>query len=138
MMDDSMHSYDNNVPQKSQFYVGLEKCIGDLKGLWFQGHLLVVDVQGVYSHDGNVSGKSEFYVWLDKCIGDLKGLLFNSKVLVVGVHCMGGHDAFAILSELASRNLLNLTSNSRGSTTIPNGNALELHFSQLDAMQDLV
>ncbi|GLJ19828.1 hypothetical protein SUGI_0359360 [Cryptomeria japonica] len=72
IMDDSMHPCDDNVLQKSQFYMGLEKCIGDLKGLWFQGQVSVVDVQGglktdsalnlysdpqikVYSHDDNVS-----------------------------------------------------------------------------------
>ncbi|GLJ19801.1 hypothetical protein SUGI_0358810 [Cryptomeria japonica] len=47
------------------------------------------------------------------------------------------HDAFAILSELASRNLLNLTSNARGSTTIQFGNASEVYFSQNDGTRHL-
>ncbi|XP_057873846.2 probable disease resistance protein At4g33300 [Cryptomeria japonica] len=47
-------------------------------------------------------------------------------------------DAFAILSELADRNLLNLTGNPRGSTTIPYGNASELHISQRDVIRDLI
>ncbi|GLJ19808.1 hypothetical protein SUGI_0358900 [Cryptomeria japonica] len=47
-------------------------------------------------------------------------------------------NAFAILSELANRNLLNLTSNSRGDATIQYGNASELYFSRCDGMRDLV
>ncbi|XP_059074885.1 probable disease resistance protein At4g33300 [Cryptomeria japonica] len=45
-------------------------------------------------------------------------------------------DAFAILLELASRNLLNLTSNP-GGTTISHGSVSELYFSQHKVMRDL-
>ncbi|XP_057873880.2 probable disease resistance protein At4g33300 [Cryptomeria japonica] len=47
-------------------------------------------------------------------------------------------EAFAILSELADRNLLNLTGNPRGSTIVPCGNASELYISQRDVIRDLV
>ncbi|GLJ19809.1 hypothetical protein SUGI_0358920 [Cryptomeria japonica] len=47
------------------------------------------------------------------------------------------HDAITILSQLESRNLLNLTSNSRGSTTMPYGNTSELYFSHRDGMRNL-
>ncbi|GLJ19817.1 hypothetical protein SUGI_0359040 [Cryptomeria japonica] len=46
-------------------------------------------------------------------------------------------DAFAILLELASRNLLNLTSNPGSGTTISHGSVSELYFSQHKVMRDL-
>ncbi|XP_059074888.1 probable disease resistance protein At4g33300 [Cryptomeria japonica] len=49
---------------------------------------------------------------------------------------MEWQEAFAILWELASRNLLNLTSNS-SAAAISYGNASELYFSQHDVMRDL-
>ncbi|GLJ19842.1 hypothetical protein SUGI_0359590, partial [Cryptomeria japonica] len=50
---------------------------------------------------------------------------------------MEWQEAFAVLWELASRNLLNLTSNSRSAAAISYGNASELYFSQNDVMRDL-
>ncbi|GLJ19804.1 hypothetical protein SUGI_0358850 [Cryptomeria japonica] len=47
------------------------------------------------------------------------------------------NDAFVILSELADINLLNLTGNPRGSTTMPYGNTSELYFSHRDGMRNL-
>ncbi|XP_057842199.1 putative disease resistance protein At5g47280 [Cryptomeria japonica] len=47
------------------------------------------------------------------------------------------HDAFAILLELARRNLLNITCNSRNTAEISYGNASELYFSQHDVLRDL-
>ncbi|KAH9291997.1 hypothetical protein KI387_042811 [Taxus chinensis] len=46
-------------------------------------------------------------------------------------------DAFVILLELASRNLLNLTRKSGSRTEISYGDASELYFSQHDVMRDL-
>ncbi|GLJ19848.1 hypothetical protein SUGI_0359660 [Cryptomeria japonica] len=46
-------------------------------------------------------------------------------------------EAFTILWELASRNLFNLTSNSRSAAAISYENASELYFSQHDVMRDL-
>ncbi|GLJ19833.1 hypothetical protein SUGI_0359460 [Cryptomeria japonica] len=46
-------------------------------------------------------------------------------------------DAFVILLELASRNLLNLTSNSGSGAAISHGSVSELYFYQHDVMRDL-
>ncbi|XP_057840518.2 uncharacterized protein LOC131050374 [Cryptomeria japonica] len=46
-------------------------------------------------------------------------------------------DAFVILLELASRNLLNLTSNSGSGAAISHGSVSELYFSQHDVVRDL-
>ncbi|XP_059075606.1 probable disease resistance protein At4g33300 [Cryptomeria japonica] len=48
------------------------------------------------------------------------------------------HNAFAILSELANKNLLKFTSKSRGSKPISYENASELYISQHNVMRDLV
>ncbi|GLJ20373.1 hypothetical protein SUGI_0370170 [Cryptomeria japonica] len=47
------------------------------------------------------------------------------------------HDALSILSDLASRNLLNLTSTPRRRVSISNGNASELYFSQHSVIREL-
>ncbi|GLJ19830.1 hypothetical protein SUGI_0359380 [Cryptomeria japonica] len=47
------------------------------------------------------------------------------------------HDACDILSELASKSLLNLTSNQRGSASVSYKNALELYFSQHNVLRNL-
>ncbi|GLJ19852.1 hypothetical protein SUGI_0359740 [Cryptomeria japonica] len=45
MVDDSIHFHKDSTPGKSHFWVGLEKCIGDLKGFLFQSEASVVGVQ---------------------------------------------------------------------------------------------
>ncbi|GLJ19794.1 hypothetical protein SUGI_0358730 [Cryptomeria japonica] len=79
-----------------------------------------------------------------ECFSDLGLFPANRKICVdvlldiwVYVRKLQRHDAFAILSELARRNLLNLTNNGRGNTAIQYGNASELYFSQPDVMRDL-
>ncbi|GLJ19797.1 hypothetical protein SUGI_0358770 [Cryptomeria japonica] len=79
-----------------------------------------------------------------ECFLDLGLFPANRKICVdvlldiwVYVRKLQRHDAFAILSELARRNLLNLTNNGRGNTAIQYGNASELYFSQPDVMRDL-
>ncbi|XP_059075000.1 probable disease resistance protein At4g33300 [Cryptomeria japonica] len=47
------------------------------------------------------------------------------------------HDAFSILSDLASRNLLNLSSTPRRRVAISHGNASELYFSLHSVMREL-
>jgi hypothetical protein len=79
-----------------------------------------------------------------ECFLDLGSFPEDRKISVdalldiwVYVRKMKWHDAFVILLELASRNLLNLTSNLSRSQAINYGNASELYFSQHDAMRDL-
>ncbi|XP_057843948.2 probable disease resistance protein At4g33300 [Cryptomeria japonica] len=55
----------------------------------------------------------------------------------VYVHKLRRHDAFEILSELASKSLLNLSSNQRGSASVSYKNALELYFSQHNVLRNL-
>ncbi|GLJ19796.1 hypothetical protein SUGI_0358750 [Cryptomeria japonica] len=79
-----------------------------------------------------------------ECLLDLGLFPENRKICVdalldiwVYVRKLQRHDAFAILSEFARRNLLNLTNNARGSRAIQHRNAPELYFSQADGMRDL-
>ncbi|XP_057825947.2 putative disease resistance protein At5g47280 [Cryptomeria japonica] len=55
----------------------------------------------------------------------------------VNVRKLDWQDAFVILLELASRNLLNLISNPRNQAAISYGNASELYFFQHDVIRDL-
>ncbi|GLJ20009.1 hypothetical protein SUGI_0362850 [Cryptomeria japonica] len=55
----------------------------------------------------------------------------------VNVRKLEWQDAFVILLELASRNLLNLISNPRNQAAISYGNASELYFLQHDVIRDL-
>ncbi|GLJ19985.1 hypothetical protein SUGI_0362450 [Cryptomeria japonica] len=55
----------------------------------------------------------------------------------VNVRKLEWQDAFVILLELASRNLLNLSSNPRNQAAISYGNASELYFFQHDVIRDL-
>lgn len=78
-----------------------------------------------------------------ECFLDLGSFPEDRKISVdalldiwVYVRKMEWHDAFVILLELASRNLLNLTSNLR-SCAINYGSTSELYFSQHDVMRDL-
>ncbi|GLJ19803.1 hypothetical protein SUGI_0358840 [Cryptomeria japonica] len=66
-----------------------------------------------------------------------KGLFRLPQISIDFLNDLQRHDAFATLSELARRNLLNLTNNARGNTAIQYGNASELYFSQLDVMRDV-
>jgi len=80
-----------------------------------------------------------------ECFLDLGSFLEDRKFSVdalldiwVYVRKMEWQDAFVILLELASRNLLNLTSNLRPSSQAINyGSASELYFSQHGVMRDL-
>ncbi|GLJ19806.1 hypothetical protein SUGI_0358870 [Cryptomeria japonica] len=87
--------------------------------------------------------EQDLYV-LKECFLDLGLFPADRKICAdalldiwVYVRKLQRHDAFAISSELASRNLLNLTSNARGSTTIQYVNASEEYFSQNDGTRDL-
>ncbi|XP_057873829.2 probable disease resistance protein At4g33300 [Cryptomeria japonica] len=78
-----------------------------------------------------------------ECFLDLGLFPKNRKICLdalldiwVYVRKLQRHDAFAILSEFARRNLLNLTNNARGSRAIQHRNAPELYFSQADGMRD--
>jgi hypothetical protein len=78
-----------------------------------------------------------------ECFMDLGSFPEDRKISVdalldiwVYVRKLEWQDAFVILLELASRNLLNLTSNLR-SQAINYGSASELYFSQHDVMRDL-
>ncbi|GLJ19799.1 hypothetical protein SUGI_0358790 [Cryptomeria japonica] len=80
-----------------------------------------------------------------ECLLDLGLFPIDSKICAdalldiwVNVEKLQRRDAFAILSELAEKNLLNLTGNPRESTTIPYGNASELYISKRDVIRDLV
>ncbi|GLJ19814.1 hypothetical protein SUGI_0358980 [Cryptomeria japonica] len=106
-------THNDNVSGKYQFYVGLEKCMEDLKGLLFYVKVLVCGVHcmgdggktilpsNVYndpqikddsmqSHDDNFAGKSQIHLELKKCIVDFKRPWFHSEVSVVDMQCMGG------------------------------------------------
>eukprot|EP00253_Pinus_taeda_P006183 PITA_06183 len=79
-----------------------------------------------------------------ECFLDLGSFPEDRKISVdalldvwVYVRKMEWQDAFVILLELASRNLLNLTSNLSSSQAINYGSASELYFSQHDVMRDL-
>eukprot|EP00253_Pinus_taeda_P001876 PITA_01876 len=79
-----------------------------------------------------------------ECFLDLGSFPEDRKISVdalldiwVYVRKMEWQDAFVILLELASRNLLNLTSNLSRSQAINYGSASELYFSQHDVMRDL-
>ncbi|GLJ19835.1 hypothetical protein SUGI_0359480 [Cryptomeria japonica] len=80
-----------------------------------------------------------------ECLLDLAIFPKDRKICIdalldiwVYVRKLQKHDAFAILSELANKKLLNFTSKSRGSTTISYKNASELYISQHNVMRDLV
>eukprot|EP00253_Pinus_taeda_P026416 PITA_26416 len=79
-----------------------------------------------------------------ECFLDLGSFPEDKKISVdalldiwVYVRKIKWNDAFLILLELASRNLLNLTSNLSRSQTINYGSASELYFYQHDVMRDL-
>ncbi|GLJ19826.1 hypothetical protein SUGI_0359340 [Cryptomeria japonica] len=79
-----------------------------------------------------------------ECFLDLGLFPRNRKICVdalldiwVYVRKLRRQDAFDILLELASKNLLNLTSNQRGSASISYRNASELYFSQHNVLRNL-
>eukprot|EP00253_Pinus_taeda_P021724 PITA_21724 len=79
-----------------------------------------------------------------ECFLDLGSFPEDKKISVdalldiwVYVRKMEWQDAFVILLELASRNLLNLTNSNLRSQAINYGSASELYFSQHDVMRDL-
>ncbi|KAH9292208.1 hypothetical protein KI387_042605, partial [Taxus chinensis] len=79
-----------------------------------------------------------------ECFLDLGLFPEDSKICVdalldiwVYVRRIEWHDAFVILSKLASRNLLNLTTNLGSQATFSYGNASELYVSLHDVMRDL-
>ncbi|GLJ58905.1 hypothetical protein SUGI_1483900, partial [Cryptomeria japonica] len=79
-----------------------------------------------------------------ECFLDLGLFPGNRKICVdalldtwVNVRKLEWQDSFAILSMLARRNLLNLTSDRRNTKTLNYRNASKLYFSQHDVIQDL-
>ncbi|XP_057866631.2 probable disease resistance protein At4g33300 isoform X2 [Cryptomeria japonica] len=79
-----------------------------------------------------------------ECFLDLALFPENQKVCAdallniwVYIRKLKWQDAFIMLLELASKNLLNLISSSGRQATISYGNASELYFSQHDVMRDL-
>ncbi|GLJ19834.1 hypothetical protein SUGI_0359470, partial [Cryptomeria japonica] len=79
-----------------------------------------------------------------ECFLDLGSFPEDTKICAdalldiwVYVRNLEWQDAFVILLELASRNLLNLTSNSGSGAAISHGSVSELYFSQHDVMRDL-
>ncbi|XP_057840509.2 putative disease resistance protein At5g47280 [Cryptomeria japonica] len=79
-----------------------------------------------------------------ECFLDLGSFPEDTKVCAdalldiwVYVRNLEWQDAFVTLLELASRNLLNLTSNSGSGAAISHGSVSELYFSQHDVMRDL-
>ncbi|XP_057866624.2 probable disease resistance protein At4g33300 [Cryptomeria japonica] len=79
-----------------------------------------------------------------ECFLDLALFPENKKIcadalldICVYIRKLKWQDAFIILLELASKNLLNLISSPGSQATISYGNASELYFSQHDVMRDL-
>ncbi|GLJ19832.1 hypothetical protein SUGI_0359430 [Cryptomeria japonica] len=79
-----------------------------------------------------------------ECFLDLGSFPEDTKICAdalldiwVYVRNLEWQDAFVILLELASRNLLNLTSNPGSGAAISHGSISELYFSQHDVMRDL-
>ncbi|XP_057873866.1 probable disease resistance protein At4g33300 [Cryptomeria japonica] len=126
----SMHGESHKVWKRATNKVSRRKCKSDCdrKGLFRLPQISIDFLDDVAK----------------ECFLDLGLFPENRKICVdalldiwVYVRKLQRHDAFAILSEFARRNLLNLTNNARGSKAIQYENASELYFSQADGMRDL-